>query len=302
MRRLIVLNDCSFTTEQQLRLSSKSKHCRFYFDTSSEDQAIKRVGDADAIIMDQFMFTFGEKLLKACPNLKTIVVNTTAFDKIDTKLLEKYGVEFRNLPAYATEDVAETALSMIFQLNQRTRVAQELVDKGVNDLYPGHPDEKRVLRLRLKGQFAVVVGWGKIGRHLGKALQLLGVNVEGIGRRNIGSLDLVKQADIVVIAMAYQPGSNDKVISAKVLESMKSDAILVSIAPSELVDIDWLIAHPNKFAGIGFDYLVTDKIRKLLKVRKHNIIITPHLGSQSKEALGSMTESLIHIATNLLTN
>lgn len=299
MRKLIVLNECGFSTEQQIRLRHKFNTVDFYPNTNSEDQAIERISDAKIIIMDQFMFNFGEKLLKACPNLKTIIVNTTAFDKIDTELLKKYGVALKNIPTYATEDVIETALSMIFQLNQRTRAAQELVNKGVNDLYPGHPNEKRVLRLRLKDQFAVVVGWGKIGRRLGKALHLLGVKVKGLGRKDIGLLDLVKQADLVIIAMAYQPGSNDKIISAKVLESMKPDAILVSIAPSELIDIDWLIAHSDKFAGIGFDYLVTDKIRKLLKVRKHNIIITPHLGSQSKEALENMTESLIRIATDL---
>lgn len=293
MQKLVVLNECGFNEKQKQLLSSKVGVAVFYKDTDSEDLAIKRTGDADVVIIDQFILTFGEKFLKACPNLKTIIVNTTAFDKIDTNLLKKYGVRLRNLPAYATEDVAETALSMVLQLNQRTQVAQELVAKGVNDLFPGHPEEGRVLRSSIKGQFALVIGWGKIGRRVGKALRLLGVKVEGVGRKNIASLDLIDRADIVIISMAYQPESNDKIIGADILESMKPDAILVSIAPSELVDIDWLILHPDKFAGIGFDYLVTDKIRKLLEVRKNNIIVTPHLGSQSKEALKKMTESLI---------
>lgn len=298
MKKLIVLNKCGFTNKEKAFLKSKFRTLRFFEDTDSEDMAIKRIGDAGAIIMDQFMFNFGEKLFINCPNLKMIVVNTTAFDRIPVNVLKKYGVEIKNIPAYATEDVSETALSMIFQLNQKTAIAQRLVRQGVCDLYPEHPEIKNIVRERLSNKKAVVVGMGKIGSNILKSLNLLGMECTPFSHLKNSSLSLkniIKDADIVIIAMAYHPGENDQVISADILSAMKNDAIIVSTSPSELIDIAWIIAHPDKFSGIGFDYFVTDKIKKLLEVRKQNIIITPHLGSQSIEAIDKMTSYLINI-------
>lgn len=294
--KLVMLNECGFSEGQKAIINAINNSVRWFVDTFSEDQAISRIGDADTIIMDQFMFTFGEKLLKACPNLKKVIVNTTAFDKIPVNLLKKYDVELKNLPAYATEDVVETALSMIFQLNQRTSHAQYFVTTGERDIVPNSYQAELVMRRRLTSQEVTILGMGSIGSGIFRDLNKLGVNTYPFSRKSPLSLkDAVVKADIVVMAMSYQPGVNDKILSGEILSAMKDDAIIVSIAPSELIDIDWLIAHPEKFSGIGFDYLVTDKVRDYLSVRKGGIIITPHLGSQSREALYNMTEGLISL-------
>lgn len=307
MKSLAVLNECSFSESQIKLLQSKFSDAVFYTDTSSESQATKRIGQRNIIIMDQFMFTFSEELLKKCTGLELVVVNTTAYDAIDTELLEKYHIKFANLDEYATQDVAETALSMALSLNNRTQTAQELVIKeGVTDLYPGNKFIPTILRSSLVNQTVGIIGLGKIGQRCAKLFSSLGAKVIGYNRTNkviqgirlFPLKTLCKQADIIIICLSYTPGENDEIIDRELLSIMKNKSILISISHPNLIDIDYLIEINQKFAGIGLDYLVTNKVIKLVESRHRNLILTPHLGSQSYQSVKNMTELLIKNVLN----
>ena len=302
MKSLAVLNECSFSAVQIAYLKSWFKDAVFYTDTSSETQAIKRIGSRNIVIMDQFMFTFTEKLLEKCPSLELVVVNTTAYDNIDTDLLKKHNVKLANLGEYATQDVAETALAMTLSLNNRLQISQNLVTKkGVTDLYPGNEFIPSILRNSLVNQTVGIIGLGKIGTRCAKLFCSLGVRVIGYNRTGksvdgvfLTPLDILcKEADIIIVCLAYTKGANDKIISKELISQMKEGMILISVSHPNLVDLDYLIKNYLKFGGIGFDYLVTDKVKRLAKLKDSNIIITPHLGSQSVQAINNMTDSLI---------
>jgi len=306
MKSLAVLNECSFSAKQVAYLKNWFKDAVFYTDTSSEDQAIERIGSRSIIIMDQFMFTFKEKLLQSCKDLELIVLNTTAYDAIDTNLLKQYNVQLANLGEYSTRDVAETVLSMVMSLNNRTQLAQKIViEDNVSDLYPGHRFIPSIKRHSLKNQTAGIIGLGKIGQTCAKLCLALDMKVFGYNRTEkrvegvfLSPLKtLCEEADIIVIALSYQKGENENIINQELLKSMKKGAILVSIAHPNLIDMDSLIKISSKFGGVGFDYLVTEKVRELMKIRTDNIIITPHLGSQSIESVNKMTNSLIDVIT-----
>ncbi len=312
-KSLIVLNECMFSDKQIEYLKNKFSDTVFYTDTNSEKLAIQRIGQKNIVIMDQFFFTFSEKLLKACKKIELIIVNTTAYDGIDIKLLNKYGIKLANLRDYATEDVAEVALAMIFALNNRTEIGQKIVtgsDIGfhsyrykemVSDIWPGHPILPFIKRRQLKNQVVGVIGLGNIGQRCSEMCLSLDMKVLGFNRtrKYIRGVDIVslrrlfKESDIIIIALSYQKKEMDGIISSDLLDLAKQDALLISITHPNLIDISYLITHPTKFRGIGFDYFVTNSVRKLMKIRKNNIIITPHLGSQSIEAAENMTKTMI---------
>lgn len=317
-KSLVVLNECMFSDKQKACLKEKFTDTVFYTDTTSEDIAIERIGQRNIIIMDQFLFSFSEKLLKACKKLQIIIVNTTAYDAIDVNLLNKYGVKLANLRDYATEDVAEVALGMIFVLNNHTHIGQKVVNgenigfsnytykEKVSDIFPGHPILPFIKRKQLKNQTIGIIGLGNIGQRCVEMCNGLGMNVLGFNRSRkyvngvafVPLRRLFKESDIILITLAYKKMENDAIISSDLLSLAKQDALLVSVAHPNLIDISYLIDNPNKFRGIGFDYLVTDAVRDLIKIRKNNIIVTPHLGSQSVEAIENMTETIIEAAVS----
>lgn len=66
IKSLVVLNDCMFSDAQIKYIKNNFTDVEIYHDTDSEELAIKRIKNKNIIILDQFMFSFGEKLLKKC--------------------------------------------------------------------------------------------------------------------------------------------------------------------------------------------------------------------------------------------
>jgi lactate dehydrogenase-like 2-hydroxyacid dehydrogenase len=85
-------------------------------------------------------------------------------------------------------------------------------------------------------------------------------------------------------------------ISKKLLDLANKDSILVSISHPDLIDQKYLRKIQSKFKGIGFDYFITDDVKKLRKLRTKNTIITPHLGSQSTRAYQNMIGTILEAA------
>ncbi|HRN70683.1 MAG TPA: NAD(P)-dependent oxidoreductase [Candidatus Woesebacteria bacterium] len=310
MKSLVVLNECMFDAEQRKRLYNEFEKVDFYEDTNDENTAIQRIQDRNIIIMDQFLWTFSEKLFKECKNLELIVLNTTAYDNIPLELLKKYNVKLANLKTYATQDVAEVAVSMMMALNCNLNLATKIASNRdltyenyhqneiVSDIWPGHPVIPYLKRHQLNKLKAGIVGLGNIGQAIADLCQRIGMNTIAFNRnkKDIEGVEMVsleklfEQADVIFISLKYQPKKMEKVISKNLLNSAKEGSIFVSIAPLELIDIEHLISIQSKFKGIGLDCFATEN---LVKQMKGNFIITPHLGHQSYEAYTKMTESII---------
>jgi phosphoglycerate dehydrogenase-like enzyme len=120
---------------------------------------------------------------------------------------------------------------------------------------------------RLRGRTAVVVGYGSLGREVGRLLDALGIRIvavkadpttridtgwrePGTGdpdgvlpERFMGPADLrdaVAAADIVVLTLPATPRTT-RIVDASVLNAMRPDALLVNVGRGALVDQDALI-------------------------------------------------------------
>ncbi|MET0773686.1 MAG: D-2-hydroxyacid dehydrogenase [Candidatus Limnocylindrales bacterium] len=120
---------------------------------------------------------------------------------------------------------------------------------------------------RLRGRTAVIVGYGSLGREVGRLLHALGVRIiavkadpttradhgwrepgtgdpEGVlPERFAGPADLsavVREADIVVLTLPATPRTT-RIVDAAVLTAMRRDALLVNVGRGALVDQDALI-------------------------------------------------------------
>ncbi len=315
-KSLVILNDCMFTASQISLLKKRFIDVAVYKDTSSEDVAIKRIENRNIVIMDQFMFTLSEKLLKACKKLELLIVNTTAYDKIDINLLNKYHVKLAHLRDYATHDVAEVGIGMVMALNNRIETARKIVKgqdigfkeytlrESINDICPGHPVIPYLIRKPLSHQTIGIIGLGNIGQRSAELAQGLGMKVLGFNRtrKYVPGVELVplskllSQSDIIYISLSYDKHTMRHFLNANHLRLIKNNALLVSVSHPDLIDMEYVIKNDKRFGGIGLDYLVTEDVLRLLNVRKSNIIITPHLGSQSIEAYSNLTETIIEAA------
>ena len=113
---------------------------------------------------------------------------------------------------------------------------------------------------------ALVIGYGAIGREIGKRLRGFGVEVTGVRRTPLGEAGVIGpnewparlgEFDWIIIAA---PGTDETrhVIGAVELAAMKPSAVIVNIARGTLIDQDALLAAVTGKSIAGAFLDVTD--------------------------------------------
>jgi len=142
---------------------------------------------------------------------------------------------------------------------------------------------------------AVIVGTGKIGTEICKALKFFGMEVFGLNRSGTGSdifdgvfgfsawQDIFPRGDYVILALPLTDETRD-LIDYEKLKSMKSDAMLVNIARGAIVHEEDLVKALDKslFRHAFLDVFHKEPLPKYSPLWDHpKITITPHIAGVS---------------------
>ncbi|OUW95792.1 MAG: hypothetical protein CBD97_02355 [Pelagibacteraceae bacterium TMED237] len=166
------------------------------------------------------------------------------------------------------------------------------------------------LGLEAKGLYFGIIGNGRIGKLLGKIAKSFGMKVLFYDlKKNLRhiSLDkLIKKSDVISLNIDYRP-KNQNFINKTHFNKMKKTCLFINSSRGENVNQrDLLFAIKNKkIAGAALDVLEEDslwneKIPKSYKSiinysnKNSNLIITPHIGGYSKQALENTFERIIN--------
>lgn len=110
--------------------------------------------------------------------------------------------------------------------------------------------------LRLTGSTAVVLGFGEIGRRVGRALEALDVEVHGLRRGDgVARLDeLLPEADVLVVCVPSTDATRG-LIDAKRLSRLPAGALVVNVARGDVIDEDALYEAlaSGRLGGAGLD-------------------------------------------------
>ncbi len=158
--------------------------------------------------------------------------------------------------------------------------------------------KKQLRGFELKGKYLGLIGSGNIAQHAAKIAHGFGMNVyvysphctdekaKKMGATRLSLDDLLKKSDFVSL---YIPHTKDThyIINKKTLSLMKLSAYLINCARGGVVDEDALFdaLKEKKIAGASSDVFEKEPVEpnnKLLTL--DNIVFTPHLGANTKEA------------------
>lgn len=317
MKTLAVLTSVGLTEEQVALLRGVFESARFWSDTRTEDVAIARACGAHVVMYDYMVLPLGDRFVAACPGLELLILDTTTTGGLDTARLRDRGVKLAPLLDFATRDVAEVGVNMVMSLNSKMAFAQQIVQPepfkygayehthAVFDICPGHPVLPLIVRRQLKTLTVGIIGLGSIGLEAAAMFHALGLRVIAYNRskKSVSGIEMVplrrlfREADVLFVSLKYDyTDAMRAFVSADLLRGAKDGALLVSVAHPDLFDMEYLIDNHAKFSGIGLDFAVTPDVQRLLAVRKHDIIVTPFLGSQSVQAYSNMTDALVDTA------
>lgn len=257
-----------------------------YDRTATETEGIQRIGDAEILLINKFPVT--ESLLAACPSVRLICVLATGYNVVDCAAARKRGIPVCNVPSYGTAAVAQFTMALILELCHRVGLHNHSVHQHEWDTSPDFCYWLRP-QMELDGKTIGIIGFGRIGRAVGRLAKAFGMRVlaysprEYEEGREIGiyvDLDtLLQKSDIVSLHCPLFPETRE-IINAASIAKMKDGAMLINTSRGPLINEQDVAdaLESGKLRGAAVDVVSQEPIRAdnpLLSTRK--CIITPHM-------------------------
>jgi phosphoglycerate dehydrogenase-like enzyme len=222
--------------------------------------------------------------LLAARGLRWVHVHSAGADRAVYLELRARGVELTTSAGANAPVVAQTALLGVLALARHwpRLVAAQREHRWAPLIESGLPRD-------LGGQTAVVVGWGSVGREIGRLLQAVGLEVVAV-RRDAGASDdkrvvgsarlhaVLPQADWLVLACALTPQTRG-LIGERELELLPRHAHVVNVARGEVVVEPALVdaLRARRIAGAYLDVFAHEPLAPDSPLWDlPNVIATPH--------------------------
>jgi D-3-phosphoglycerate dehydrogenase len=262
---------------------------------SGFDEALKR---AEGLCVRTYTRVTNEFLDRA-PKLRVIGRAGVGIDNIDVPACRARGIQVVYAPDANTLAVGDFVIGYMLQLlrpwcffNERAYTPEQF--KRIRD---------RVRGRQLNELTLGILGMGRVGRRVGH------IAANGFGMRVIFNdlLDVASQMDFAATAVEKSElyrasdvlsihvdmrAGNENLVARDEIALMKLDAILINTSRGEVLDA-YALAEAlleNRLAGAALDVFAPEPPKAdfpLLKM--NNVLLTPHLASRTRTAVGNMS-------------
>ena len=248
------------------------------FDMTPVDEVASRVQGCDVIFTSKSQIT--RPIMESIPNLKYIGLTATGYNNVDVEAAADLGIAVTNIPAYATEAVAQHTLALMLELTNHVGLHNASVSDGEWERSPYFCYWKKPISL-LAGKSIGIIGYGQIGRKVAEIAKVFGMTVNVYSKDRKAALE----SDFVSLHCPLTK-ENRHMVDRDFLAQMKDGSILINTARGGLVDEQALAEalSSGHLAGAGLDVLETEPPDyDCPLIGLENCIITPHLAWAPKE-------------------
>jgi len=300
-----------------------SDHELQFFHGTVTDSTLERTKAAD--VLSPFIYSrVNASAVQALENLKLVATRSTGFDHIAVGECTKRGIAVANVPSYGENTVAEHAFALILTLSRH--MYQACLNRIESD-FSAH----ELTGFDLKDKTVGVVGTGRIGLHVVRIARGFGMRVvafdvqpndllaEVLGFEYMSLERVLAESDILSLHVPYNKATHH-LMDADKFAMMKRSAYLINTARGGVVDQRALLdaLDDGTLAGAGLDVLegeeyikeekavLTDANRaealgsvgqNALILRRKNVVYTPHIGFNSREALVRILDTTVENIT-----
>jgi glycerate dehydrogenase len=262
-----------------------------FYPMTLDVQIAERICDIEIVLLNKVRLS--RALLQGARKLRLIVLAGTGTDGIDLLAAQELGMGVCNVRGYCTSSVAQHTWGLILSLTQQLPAYARL---GARESWAAaeRPHPKGGPIRELAGLTLGIVGWGELGRAVGKIAQAFGMRIEIANRPGEpaapGRVDLeqlLATADIVSLHCPLTDSTRG-MIGAAQLALMKPDALLINTARGALIDSAALAAAliRGRLGGAGIDVLSQEPPidDALLQPDIPNLLLTPHIAWAARES------------------
>jgi D-lactate dehydrogenase len=236
--------------------------------------------------------------------VKLIDLRSAGFNNVDINAAKLHSIKVLRVPAYSPQAIAEHAVALILTLNRKTH-------KAYNRVREGNFSVEKLMGFNLYQKTIGIIGTGKIGVAFAEIMLGFGCKIlvsdpvesetlKAKGVRYTTFDEVLGAADIVSI---HCPLTHDTkhLFDSQAFDKMKTGAMLINTSRGAIINTSHAVValKKQKLGYLGIDVyekeenlffkdrseslIQDDVIERLMSF--HNVLITPHLGFFTEEAL-----------------
>lgn len=257
---------------------------------------IEYIKDADAIIVG--LEPIDKEVLEQCQNLKIVSKYGVGLNNIDLEACKKRDITIGWTGGVNKLSVAEMTLGYMLMLCRNLFITSNELKNGIWNKSGG---------FQLSGKKVGIIGVGHIGKEVIRLLKPFNceilvndiINQKEYYKENnlkeVSKEEIFKTCDIVTIHTPFD-STTDNLIDKKVFETMKNGSFIINSARGGIInedDLKYALLN-NLIAGAAIDAYVEEPPSDKELLSLPNLICTPHIGGNSREAVEAMGLSAIN--------
>ena len=251
--------------------------------------------DADAALIGRD--PINTELIRSLPKLRMISKYGVGLDNLDPEALSRARIELRVTSGTNRRSVAELALGFMIGLCHNMSSGSEELKSG---------SWRREGGQELTGKSIGIIGCGNVGQELVRLLQPFQCKIwvrdiadrsgfcREFGAVETGFDEIIEEADIITLHVPLTENT-ENLIDKSVLAKMKPSAFLVNTSRGRVVhqgDLHQALVS-GEIAGAGLDVFWEEPQVETEFLKIHNLMVTPHIGGNSREAVEAMGRAAI---------
>ena len=254
------------------------------------DQIKEKIGQFNIIIV-RGRTKLTKELIEKADNCKIIARVGVGLDNIDQDAAKAKNIQVINAVEAAMTAVAELVLALMLSLARQ-------IPRGDRAIRNGEWLKKELKGTELKGKYLGIIGCGNIGRRLGRLAKGLYMNIIGFDvipideefSKDVGlmkaDLDTLLQSSDYISLHVPLLDSTRHMINEEKLSLMKNTAKIINTSRGGVIDEDALYEalKNGKLGGAALDVFENEPVTNSKLATLDNVILTPHIGAQTKEA------------------
>jgi D-3-phosphoglycerate dehydrogenase len=270
-------------------------------DDITPDQLAEVVGDYEGMVV-RSRTKVRVPLIDKAVKMKVIIRGGVGIDNIDAEYAESKGIDVRNTPTASSNAVAELALGLMFAMCRR-------IPEADTSMKTRKWDKKKLKGTEISGKTLGIIGYGRIGRTLGKKAKALGMKVMAfdpfVSHEDIVPLSqLLTDADVISLHLPHTDKTHH-LLGADQFAMMKSGVMIVQASRGGTLDeqalYDALIGKHVAAAALDVfseEPPKSDMLTKLISLPQ--VVTSPHIGASTSEAQTRIGEEIVQLATSYL--
>jgi len=229
-------------------------------------------------------------------------------DNIDLAAAQSHQVTVVNSPMATTLAVAEHTMALMLSLVRSISTADTALKSG-------QWIKKQLEGTELYGKVLGIVGMGRIGSAVGERAATFGMKILGYdpflqddeilarGALPATLTDIYAQSDLITLHLPLSTETRN-MIDGQAIGLMKRGVRLVCAARGGIIDETALLAalESGQVAGAALDVFAEEPPGLTALVSHPNVVATPHIGAQTREAQMRAAEDIATEVLNALGN